>query len=118
MQKQIDSGQANLENLLVMGDEVNWRSHPQLHLCADQRAENLFEWQSEGEGAILMLDNFLAHLASVISRSISHLFTPATPLFSAYFTPRITFHLFIVSNHKVLSSILQHDILRNVLCKC
>jgi hypothetical protein len=51
-----------------------------------------------------MLDNFLAHLASVISRTISHLITPASPLFRAYYTPRITFHFFLIANHRVRST--------------
>jgi len=53
-----------------------------------------------------MLDNFLAHLASVISRTISHLITPASPLFRAYYTPRITFHFFLIANHRVSSTML------------
>jgi hypothetical protein len=53
-----------------------------------------------------MLDNFLAHLASVISRTISHLITPASPLFRAYYTPRITFHFFLIANHRVRSNIV------------
>lgn len=52
-----------------------------------------------------MLDNFLAHLASVISRTISHLITPASPLFRAYYTPRITFHFFLIANHRVLPTL-------------
>ncbi len=48
-----------------------------------------------------MLDNFLSRLGAVISRTISHIITPPSPLFPAYYTPRVTFHFFLISNHQV-----------------
>lgn len=76
LEEQVRNSQGELADLMIVGDE------------------------HEGEGALLMLDNFLAHLASVISRTISHLITPASPLFRAYYTPRITFHFFLIANHR------------------
>jgi hypothetical protein len=55
----------------------------------------------EGSGASLLLDNFLSQLGGTISLTLRQLIVPPTPLFPASFAERVTFHMFLIYNHKV-----------------
>jgi hypothetical protein len=53
----------------------------------------------EGADADAAMDRFAAHLAATVSSALRHLVAPPTPLFAATYFDRITFHLYVVSNH-------------------
>ena len=53
----------------------------------------------EGSDITPSFDAFLAQLSATLSRALHHLFTPPTPLFPTTYYDRVTFHVFLISNH-------------------
>ena len=47
----------------------------------------------------IKLDYWLADLASLISSSLRHVFSPGVPLYKSYFADRVVFDIFVFSDH-------------------
>ena len=59
--------------------------------------------EHEGEDANWLLESFLSQVSATISSSIRQVFVPGSPLYPTYYSEKIVYHFFIISNHNVHS---------------